>query len=107
MRRRLRAQFADKQRQSNARRDISGRETRRYGSAGGGGGGSAIPLFAVPIRLQGTTPAAGDASTIPRSNHQHGIETTLTGKTAGTLAHYSNRGYMKAGSSNICITHIE
>lgn len=104
MRRRLRAQFADKQRQSNARRDISGRETRRYGSAGGG---STIPSFAAPIRLQGTTPATGNASTLSNSSHQHGIETTLSGKTAGTLAHYSNRGYMKAGNSTICITHIE
>ncbi len=60
-----------------------------------------------PEPVEGTSPSPGTSRELSRQGHQHGIPTTLTAKDNGTVAYYGQRGYMKASSTPVCITHIE
>lgn len=133
MRRRLREQLADAQRNITARKDMSGRETRRYSRGGGGGSpiqfDTPVAVFGATqvkgtsllhsdaehqhgfsqhtsVRLQGTTPSAGGSGYVADAEHQHGIWNTGSGKANGTFYYTGGKGYMVTASGNIPITHL-
>jgi hypothetical protein len=90
-------------------RDTSGAITTEHLAlirfpAGGGGGGTLSDQD--PEYLEGTTQAPGTEEEGARIDHQHAINTTLSGKSEGTLAYYGGKGYMKTADGNSGITHF-
>ncbi len=107
MRRRLREQQNDAHQQATSRRDISGRETRRYGTASGGAGSDVAGLSGTPIALAGTTQVVGGSAFFANAVHQHGIRTNLTAQNNGTFALIGTEVKIKIGGVDVSLTRLQ